>query len=65
MCIPLIKEMADINTVITFKEIPEHGFFIYNGTKLCKFGLYGVGVDSSGPIFHKLSDHSPVIPTTL
>ena len=48
--------MSELN----FSDIEEHGFFTHNGVKLCKFGKYGMGVDSQGAVARKFVGNEPV-----
>ena len=46
---------------VLFSDIPQQGFFIYQGVKLMKFGKYGMGVDINGTVAKVFSDDMKVI----
>lgn len=37
----------------TFNDIGQTGFFIYKGTTLCRFGSFGMGINSTGSVSKK------------
>lgn len=43
-----------LGEVCRFIDIPQQGFFIYEGVKLCRFGPYGMGVDANGTVAKRL-----------
>lgn len=49
------------NGEVLFSDIPQQGFFIYQGVKLMKFGNYGMGVDANGTVAKVFSNDMKVI----
>ena len=50
-----------LNEVCRFGDIEQGKFFIYEGVKLCRFGCYGMGIDTNGTCAKKLSDYTEVV----
>ena len=58
---PAIVGNTLLNEVCRFGDIEQGKFFIYEGVKLCRFGCYGMGIDSNGTVAKKLSDDTEVV----
>jgi len=55
---------------VPFNDIQQGGLFIYGVNwieqiKLCKFGIYGMGIDSNGTVAKIIPPLEEVLPTTL